>query len=190
MANVVNILELYRLAFGYVGKPPYNKGDLNRIVDIPGTYNDAEVTLPQAQKFSLLGVPFYMPLKLDGFEFPLEPIIEINGGKKIIETELDGFEPGTGGTQKEEFHLMDYDVTITGVVMAEDDYPEEQVREIRAIAEKPGAVSVTNRLCTIFGIEKLVIYKSEFAAIPGVLESQGIRLTCKSDKDFDLLLNG
>lgn len=202
-----NLVELYGLMFGYRAvshlkiKPfAYAKQDTNREVKGTSAFDN------QSEKFtdkfnpkdltSWMGVPILMPVSLSYFingteiklALPLEPIIQIKGGKTIIETKIDGQE----GTFKEMFSLNDYELTIQGAVVNEDnyseEYPQEAVRQIREACEARVPICVSNDLLSIFNIDQMVIYDWEFPTIPGENSIQGYELRCKSDRQFNLEL--
>ncbi len=71
----------------------------------------------------LMGIEFFMPVALNGYQLPLEPIISISGKKTIIETPLTG--NTRRGTVKEIITTDDYEVKIRGIIINEtaNDYP-------------------------------------------------------------------
>ena len=79
---------------------------------------------------------------LDGYRLPNEPIVEINGSKTIIKTPIDGQD----GTFKELYSKNDWDITIRGIAVNEDeesdDYPEEIVSKLYQLDAKKISVPV------------------------------------------------
>lgn len=195
MAKFDLILLAYQQAFGYRGIPFIG---LNTTSTVPGakplsgiqTTTEANASTGFNRNSSVLGTPFFMPCKLDDFQLPNEPIIEIRGHKNIIKTPVDGNE----GSFKELYSLSDYQVIIRGIATLDTDseeYPEAQVRALRQIVEKPAAVKVVNNLLGYFGIYNLAIEDCFFPAIEGAPGMQPYELVCLSDKFFDLeLLEG
>lgn len=191
-----NLIQVYEKAFGtqlirmaltnspVTVFPTAGFGPIKTITDA------AESGAMFAQRYNMFGNPFFMPCKIDDFQLPNEPLIEISGSKTIIKTPIDGNE----GTFKEHFTKGDYVITIRGICVNEDDtddYPEEQVRGIRDIIEKQEHVSVTNRLLSFFNIDHLAIESFRFPAVEGAPGMQPYELSCLSDRFMSLeLLEG
>ena len=149
------------------------------------------------QKTSYLGTPIIMPHKMQispkgqevqFYDFPNEPLLEIHGSKKIIETDVDGQD----GTFKELYNLGDYSVTIRGVAIDDraesEDYPEDIIRNLRTIFELRHHLEVDNPLLALFNIKYLTIYDFDLPKIEGAPSMQPYEFMCKSDKDFNLEL--
>jgi hypothetical protein len=133
---------------------------------------------------SALGTPFFMPVELDGWKLPNEPLIEISGSKTLIKTQLDN----NKGTFKELFAINDYQVIIRGFCVEDnsDNYPEAQVRRLKNLCEKRSSIIIVNKLTGYFSIDKIVIESYNFPAIEGYQNLQPYELMCWSDKDFSL----
>jgi|ERR1017187_2546136 hypothetical protein len=184
------------LAAGYKGVPTFNFANLKNKASVAGpnsvdnipTIDDTGIVNTDFNKSSSeLGTPYFMPCKLDDFQLPNEPLIEIRGMNNIIKTPIDGNE----GTFKEKWSLGDYVVRIRGIAMLEtnsDAYPEAQIRAIRALIEKQEDVKVVNNLCAYFGIYNLAIENWDFPALEGAPGMQPYELHCLSDSFFDLTL--
>ncbi len=194
MAEKIDILDAYFKAFGAkhhpsLGYRPVTVWHLPNFIPIK-TIKSASPDGSFIDNMSMLGTPYFMPLKLDGKQMPNEPIIELSGGKSIIKTPIDGNE----GTFKESYSLGDYHITIRGICVNEgitDEYPHRQVRMIRDIIEKKVHISCVCKLLGYFNIKHLAIEDFKFPAIEGCPSMQPYELTCLSDKFFDLeLLEG
>lgn len=175
-------MELYQRTFNYVGTPIPSA---NPKAYIPG--HSLIWKEPVEGRTNMLGVPYFLPVELDGYQLPNEPIITITGGKRIIETPIDD----TDGTFKEGFALDDYSITIQGIAEVEGnpfEYPWEIVRKIRQLFEKRAAVSINNELTALFNIDRLVIYDLRLMGEPGSETYQPYELQCKSDKVYELEL--
>lgn len=139
---------------------------------------------------STLNTPFFMPCKIDGFQLPNEPIVSIRGSKTIVETPIDGIE----GTFKENFSNGDYQITIKGICVNDDDsddYPDEQLRQIRKIWDKRTGLSVVCKLLSIYNINHIAIKSIDYPPIEGAPGMQPYQIECLSDRYFDLeLLEG
>lgn len=193
----ISLLDVYQQAFGYRAIPAVGLQTTAQVpasskldeISVSKTYNEDE-SGQFTRSSSTMGVPFFMPIKIDGFQLPNEPIVTIRGNKTIIKTPIDGNE----GTFKQHYALGDYLITIKGICILDEDseeYPEEQVRALRKIIEKRNGLDVVCRLLSIWNVNHLAIEGFDFPAIEGAPGMQPYELTCSSDKYFDLeLLEG
>ncbi len=199
-----DLYSIYNNTFGYrfvAGK--YSTSVQDVVVDSSSEYsNKIGDGLDIAERTSMLGTPLLMPMKLNSVYLPVEPIVTINLKKRIIETELDDVD----GSFKEGFSNGDYDITIQGVIIDDNDfeqeeYPEKKVREFRKLVTDTvtkdanskalsglGNIDVTHKILNIFGIYKIVVFECEWVQIAGQIGMQGYTLTCKSDKTRKLKL--
>lgn len=185
----LSTIDLVALVFGHRGKPVAKAAGLDKVVNIDTSYAGANTQVPEPIKKTLLDTPMLLPLEIGGFKFPFEPLIELSRAKKIIETELGGFENETGGAVTEEWSWKDLEITIEGFFQSDNgDYPEQQVRDFRAAIEVPGALEITNRLTTIFDVFRVVVKDFKLLSPPGMFDVQPFRLTCKEDKVFQLVI--
>lgn len=170
------IRSVFKNVFGYIGTPHVNAK--------PENY------LPFKRR-NLYGVPIIMPLKLGGYEFLLEPLVEVHQSKKIIKTEIDGRK----GTFKESFRLNDDKVTIKGVLLNQDDedeYPADQARALRSLHETMQSVTVDEHtmLAEVFGITHLAIIDVKYKAAAGYPNLQPFVIEALSDllheEDFEI----
>lgn len=182
--------ELYRRAFGHV-RPPYP----NLIQDVSGfsPVGTVKAILNSFQKESLLGAEFTFPLKLDGYQLPAEPTIGLRGGKKLIETPVTRSRVGRkkdAATVIEEVSMQAYEVRIRGILFTdEDNYPEDQIRQIRQIVEKLDSVEIVCGLTSLFNITKIAIADWRLFDVAGTQgQVQAYEITAKDDKDVDLLV--
>lgn len=182
-----NLIQLYQQAFGYRGLPQIYPPDVINRVPEPVDYNDftALEDRTDTELMSSMGVPLFMPTKLGDVWLPNEPLITINGQNIIERTKLVGIK----GTVKEDIATDDYIIKIQGIIVNEqsNDYPEDQVRQIRQIIEQK-AVKISNRLLTIFDIHDCVISAYKFDGIEGHQDCQVYELTCLSDWPVELIL--
>lgn len=176
-----NLLDLYQKTFNYVGTPLLSA---NPQAYIPGNSLIWENNVEGPT--NLLGIPYFMPVELDGYYLPNEPIMQLTGGKRIIETPIDD----TDGTFKEGFALDDYSIVIQGIAVDEQSgqYPWEIMRKIRSIFEKRSNIRINNELTALFNIDRLVIYDLKLIGEPGAEFYQPYELVCKSDKVYELEL--
>ena len=163
-----DLLDLYSKAFGFKALP-FGK---QKAFDF------------KVEKTSLLGTPLFMPCKLNDIELPNEPLIEISGSKSIVKTQLDGID----GTFKELYAMNDWIVIIRGIAANDnsDEYPENEIRQIRQIYEQKNSVSCVCKLLSYFDINLLSIESLRLPAIEGAQSWQAYELICSSDKAFEL----
>ncbi|MBS1944770.1 MAG: hypothetical protein JST98_06100 [Bacteroidetes bacterium] len=189
MANIA-LSDLYAAAFGYIAKPGYN----NIAGGAPASRADAWGKLDQAllrgeTKEGLYGIPIAMPCKIGDVMLPNEPLVSVNLAKHIVETAIDGQD----GTFKELYSLGDYQVTIQGLALNDEDpdnYPEEIVRELRRVCEERKHVAITCSLTTLFGITHVAIKGANFPALAGNLGVQPYEIAAASDREFSLKVRG
>jgi hypothetical protein len=180
----VNLLGLYQQAFSFA----FIASNTRPKVLSPQSLN--ELTTPRSftvQKSSFMDTPIFMPVKLDGYLLPNEPLIEISGSKTIIKTAIDG----QNGTFKELYSLNDYSVVIRGLAIndeAPDEYPEEIVRKLKSLCEAPRSLEVVNLLCSFFDINRLSVESFSFPPLEGQIGVQPFEITCSSDREFDIEL--
>lgn len=187
MADRIDLTALYQAAFGYQGRRYFV--DTKKLSTDSGSdyeLNDTRQSNPEGLK-SLLGVSFFMPVYLDGYKLPNEPLVTVTGGNRIIRTDIDGNE----GSFKERWCKDDYRITIRGIAINEDNfdvYPEEQLRQIRKLCEKGQAVQVDCDMLSIFNISLLAIEQHNYPALEGSPGMQPYEITAYSDKEFELEL--
>lgn len=183
-----DLSELYKLAFGY-NRPPYPILVAQSKTFGVGHIGTVKAFQGQFKASSILGNEYTMPVGLDGYRIPQEPAVAISGGKNVIETQLNR------GARKqnvlEEVNLNNYQLDIRGLIINEDgldEYPEEAVRRLKEICEKPGAITITNALTSIWGIDKIQILNFRFFEVRGNAAVQAFHIEGLSDQDFDLEL--
>ena len=181
-----DITSLYLRAFGHIGLP-YAKLSAERKVTDAAAFDAEADNTPRAEESGLMGVPIHMPCKLGGYRLPNEPLIELSTQRRIVMTDIDG----NDGSFKELYSNGDYQVTIRGVLINDDDpeaFPEDQVRELRNVLEERAHVAITNRLTAMFNIEHVAIESYSFPAVPGELGMQAYEIRALSDREFALNL--
>ena len=93
------------------------------------------------------------------YQLPNEPMISVRGKVKVTKTTINRGNGGKG-TVSEEEHLEDYSVSIQGIAYneLENQYPEEDMKQIRRHFERPGYLEVKNYfLNQIWGITYIKI---------------------------------
>lgn len=191
IAQEFDIQRLYLQAFGYVA-PPFPNSD-NFVQDaLPSSPLGALNAINDQFKKTLNGTDMLMPLTVkipNGSEwlFPLEPMISLKGGQKIIRRYPNRSK--NGGSIKERWSSDDYKISIKGILLdvKNERYPEDQVNQLKKFCEYKGSIEVTNTMFRIFGIERIVITDFDIPFTSGAT-TQSYTINAYSDKLFDSLL--
>lgn len=141
----------------------------------------------EAQRKSIIGTDVVLPIKLGGIDLPDSTVMRVTGGKRIIETDLNTDK----GTFKELWSNNDWLVVLRGFIVQHDgteNYPKDQVRELRQLIDEQKSLEVESEMCTLFGIDLLAVYDYDFPELIGSPSVQPFELRCKSDYLFDLEL--
>lgn len=182
MGNIVYDLDtLYRQAFGkFIIYPGLTKPDKFAESYVPSAL------LGKNKRKSLLGTPIMMPLKLDDYKFPLEPLIEISISKAIVINQMVNAETNV----LEDMGLDNFKMSIRGFLISEqpDVAPLAEVRKLMKIIRKRSSLKVSNELLNAFGIRELAILSARFADPPGGIEFKPYTLECISDEAVELKL--
>lgn len=194
-----DILGLYRQLFGHVGIPlgrvtpiktgsgeDYDEryvGETGKAVE---AWNGNTLTGYGNRLSDLRGQSFMMPLKLDGWVFPIEPLVSVTGKKDVVITKVTGLKMPV----VEEVAMDSYQVNIKGVFINEDndDYPYRDVRRLSYYLEKRGSIPVVNKLLDLFGIENLVITEFKCDAVEGHQSMQWYIIDAIADRPVNLEL--
>ena len=188
----LQLKTLYNQVFG-LNLFKYPKFDTDQKVPLPA-FADATALDIYSQGLnkdnyemkSIFGTPLFMPCKIDDFWLPNEPLITLNGGKRIVKTVVAGLK----GTVKEEIATKDYLITIRGIVVNNDtnDYPEDEVGKLRTLCEKQGSHTVVNKLFRIFGIDEMAIENYNIFGIAGHQSQQAYQIDALSDRPVELVI--
>lgn len=194
-----DILSLYRQLWGQVGIP-YSVVRPNRpkggVAEGEATIEAWDGNTLQGEAFDkhpLRGQTFMMPLTINGFEFPIEPLVSVMGSKRTIETMLTGWNRDSNRPAfpiVEEVAMESYKVNIKGVFINDDNdsYPEGDVERLRWLLEQRGALPVTNHLLSIFGINYLCIKDFKCDAVEGHQAMQWYTIEAIADYPIELVL--
>ncbi len=145
---------------------------------------------------SQLGDNFFQcPLSfdIDGMEWrlPVDPLISVNG-KNVIKRRYvsKAGKDGRRGSVKEYWSQDDYDITIAGVLIAEDNASLiEMLNNLQKVCQKAEAVSVYCEFlnnANTFGIQKIAIESYDFPFTKG-MENQSFTIKAYSDDSYELL---
>jgi hypothetical protein len=187
-----DLLGLYRQVFGHVGIP-YSKVAANQPQGVIGedgrsitAWDGQELEGLAFRESSLKGQAFMMPLTINGYKFPVEPLVSVNGRKHIIETKVTGLKHPV----IEDVAMESYRVNIKGVFINEenDEYPYREVARLPWLLETRGALPVENRLLSTFAIDYLTIVDIKCDAVEGHQSMQWYIIEAVSDRPVDLEL--
>ena len=182
------IPELYNKFFGHV-KLPIPVWETERNVEKrPKEGFEGQVfEEPVSEIISSLGTPIHYPLTIDGYRFPNEPLIDISGSNSIVKTDISGY----AGTVKEDMGANDYQITIRGLAINEEEnsYPEEIVSRINEICTTRGSHEVLSPVFTVFNISLITIERFVFRSQEGFQNVQPYEIVCSSDRSVELVLS-
>lgn len=146
---------------------------------------------PEAQQF----FPLSFSLTENGQRFllPYEPMLSISGKNTIIKRTVAKSE-GLKGSIKERWSQDDYEVTITGILLGEqefgkveDCFPKKDFKELLNILTYAGSVYVYCEPLALLDIKRLVIESYSFPFTKGE-NVQAYEIKCLSDSSYKLLL--
>ncbi|EAY28346.1 DUF6046 domain-containing protein [Microscilla marina] len=174
--------QLYQRAFGrFIVYPGLTKP--GKLVE---SYTPAAL-LGKGKKQSLLSTPIMMPLKLDDYAFPLEPLIEVSTSKSIVINQMVNAETNV----LEDMGLDNFKLTIRGFLVSEQagSAPLDELRKLMKLIRKRSSLKVNNELLGAFGIRELAILSARFGDPEGGIEFKPYTLECISDEAVELRLN-
>lgn len=141
--------------------------------------------VPLRQKINVGGSTIYvfMPVTLGGVEIKT-PIVSIDSSKNIIKTDL----ASGNGSVKELVNINDYNITITGAIIGEKDYPVNEVQELVNLYNRNEALDISNALTELVmpSGTKVVITNLSLPTVQGFEHVQPFTMNLQSDFDFSL----
>jgi len=176
-----------RAAFDYIG------------LNFPSWWkkNSSRYKLPNLGDINgvLLGKQYFMTLKVsykgETFELPNEPLVSLGLAKTIVETATVG--RYRKGTVKEYIVTEDYQITIKGICINEEDpeeYPTKQIQLLNKVFEINDSLEIVGSLFfELYGIRNIVFKEIAFEEMKGQPGAQIYTLTAVSDQDFYADLN-
>lgn len=175
MANEFDLNKITAEVFGYEALPFPLLGLKNPLPDVL----NIGASIIGANH---LGVPYFMDLVIDDVVFPNEPLMTFSKQKRIVETPVVGAE----GTVKELISSQDYRIKIEGLCIDPNkkEYPRQQVEDIQALFNENRALEISNRLCALFGIQRIVLKNIVWGKMKGQPYSQSFSIDAVSDRDF------
>lgn len=192
--GALDALSLYTYLRGHVRNVSYDTAtdiavDIEQ-VENPETWGET-LTGTGLRNSSLTaakdGSCFSSPLTIDGWEFPVEPLVTVTASKVVVTTQMS---EGVGPVV-EEVADEGYTVVIRGVLINEDndDYPYDQVARINNLRTKLGGLAVQNKILNkCYGIDKIVIKSISVPGEEGSQSMQSYTITAVSDRDVQLEL--
>ena len=177
-----SIPELYKMTFGYIGVP-FPSGDLSASQFLPDVGGIAKSIIG---KNDMYGKPYFMPIRINGIWLPNSPSMSLSVQKKIISTQV----AGGDGTVKELISTDDFKLQVRGFAInfEANDYPYEDVEEIKNLFEVNKSLEITSDLCNIFGINNVVIESLKLPELVGIQNVQPFEIGMLSDDDFDVII--
>lgn len=133
-------------------------------------------------KGGILPVPEISPLIIGGYKFPIEPLVEVKGGKRLVKTEV----PGRDGTVKELVGQEDYTISVNVILQG--------IERGTTLAELSGLVAIWEReeslLCicpktALYGIDFVVFESISHPETEGMEATERLTLTFLSDQAMD-----
>jgi hypothetical protein len=124
-------------------------------------------------------------LFFEAFEFTPVLLLSARQEKNIVKTPVQG----RNGTVKELISDGDWQVSIKGIFLADDEgnYPYEQVARIEELRSVPASFPVESEMLNLFGIYSMAIESLEFFDTEATPTIQAFSMNCTSDNtDIDL----
>lgn len=143
---------------------------------------DAEITSQSLKNIEEDG-KYFLTLSLSNkgktYKLPNEPLISLSRKKRIIKTQV-----GTR-TVKEFIGFEDYQITIRGVCVGDNNYPNEQVNILSELERINDVLEiVNNKFLALFGIYAIVITSISFDEMEGQPHLQGYTIKAISDEAY------
>lgn len=185
--------SLFETFFGYRALlyPP-KKTDKYNLVSYDPTVREQLIS-NRGVKFyakNTLGNLMFMPVTLTRTGSPgvlLEnTVITLTCKKTIVETAL----VANRGTVKEEISINDWSISIKGIIVGKDTYPESEVETLKELFEANESLKINNVLTSVFlnGQENVVIQSLELGDNKGVEIAQPFTMQLVSDTEFNLYI--
>jgi hypothetical protein len=117
--------------------------------------------------------------RLGSFTFPIDPIVNLKRRRKIVKTELSGFD----GSVKEDMGFEDYAVSILAVIQSPNEaYPDIIVGNLRKEIESTiGSISIMNSLLAVFDINRIAIDDIDYTTPEGMGNACMVSISAWSD---------
>jgi hypothetical protein len=161
--------------------------------------NNADSFLPETK----LGKSVWAEVELGGVKFALPPVVTVSGQLNVVSTAV----AGADGSVKEIVSVEDYRVNLKcfltdnkfdsleasgdrgfKIMLRNEEFPEQRVREIRNLFEGKKSVRVISPYLNLFNIQYLLITNMTFPELDGLTSIIPCELQCISDKPLEIKL--
>lgn len=144
-------------------------------------------------KINMLGEEYYqvpLTLRSNGLEFklPIDPLVSVSTKYNIVKRNVQ--KQGTmRGTIKEYWNQDDYQITIAGILIAEDtEQLQDYQKLLHEICDSPNAIDVEcEMLNSTFDVLKIVVESVDFPFTKGLCNQQ-FTIKALSDESHSLLI--
>lgn len=130
-----------------------------------------------------------LSFKVDGeleFRFPFDPILSLSSKNIITRRYVN--KSGIRGSIKEHWSQDDWEITIQGVMIQENEtLRNDKITQLRRYLNHGGAISVTCGVLNGLDIQRIVVESYDFPFTKGV-ENQAFVIKGYSDEDYTLLV--
>lgn len=120
------------------------------------------------------------------YQLPFEPMVSVTAKNNIVKRSI-AKAPNFVGTVKEHWSQDDYQITITGILMGDEElgdfqntYPREDVEAIRTHCTHPQGLEIRCDLLQLLGISNVVVEDFSFPFSKGE-NVQAFDIKCSSD---------
>jgi hypothetical protein len=183
-----NLNDVYQAVFGLKGLPfpllAQQNGYLRNPLDGERVQNLLE-TVAGKKASPYVGQVMNI-VRLNDIELPNEPLIELGLSKNLVITEMTNYE----GTVKESMGMNDWDITIRGVIIGENEnsYPIAEIQNLRKISETRESVEVISEYLNLFDVFYIAIRSIRFPVFEGAPHIQPYEIQALSDKIVELVV--
>lgn len=183
MKKVFNKIDAKGTVLGYVKTKPFVPTSTDKNSPIKTSYLGTAV-------FSNLEIkPFnYETLAGERIEIKKGIIVDtvlfsVSQSKNIVTTPIQGRD----GTVKEYISMGDYDISIEGKIVSQNnDFPEDDVNELIQILNAPVAIKIISEFLAFFGIHESVVENYDFPQMEGFRNEQSFSISLLSDTPVEL----
>lgn len=184
MALTLDISTLFQQAFG-AAAPPFE-------IQRPGNTQSAFANTLGSPMYAAdaNGRYYFLPVKLGGVQLSY-PIVRISGRKTIVETQM----VARRGSVKELINIEDYSISIMGLLVGKNQWPEDGIAQLRDLYERNESLDIENALTDIFlsvpgtgGKDKVVITSLDIPEVRGSETVVGYRIELLSDQELILTI--
>jgi hypothetical protein len=118
-----------------------------------------------------------------GYDFAPTAILSASATAVMVKEKVEGID----GTYKEHLSNDDWNITIKGVILGDNEYPKEAVRALRNLMNIKAAMKITNLYCENLDINQVVLDSINLPRNPAEPHLQNFELVMSSDKKYIIL---